>query len=110
MSAHAHGWGRDHEFSIPSDALYPRDEQHRLRIYARKGDDLRVLAATDIDGLGLALCVLESDQVEYGRHLSDLGAIGILDAVERRWLIMPWHRDPGRYLPDYDGSATVDAL
>ncbi len=89
-------------YVIPSDALYPRDEAHRLRIYARKLGRLTVVAATDIDSLGRTLLELEADQRENGERLVDLGAIGILDAVERRWLIMPWHR--------YDGSATVEGL
>lgn len=81
---------------IPSTALYPRDEAHRLRIYARRGDDLRVVAATDADGLGTALLQLDADEREHGRRLSDLGAIGVLDAIERRWLILPWHRPSAR--------------
>ena len=79
-------------FSIPSEALYPRDEAHRLRIYARRDQHLTVVAATDTDGLGRALLQLDDDERERGRRLVDLGAIGILDAVEGRWLIQPWHR------------------
>lgn len=80
---------------ISSDALYPRDEEHRLRVYARRGSDLRVLAATDLDGLGVMLRQLDEDEREHGRRLIDLGAIGVLDAVEGRWLILPWHRPEG---------------
>lgn len=83
-------------FAIPSSALYPRDEAHRLRIYARRGDELRVVAATDIDGLGAALLQLDADEREHGQRLIDLGAIGVLDAVEGRWLILPWHRPEAR--------------
>lgn len=79
-------------FVIPSDALYPRDDAHRLRVYGRQGETVNVIAATNIDGLGRTLIELDNDQREHGRRLVDLGAIGVLDAVERRWLIMPWHR------------------
>ena len=89
-------------FSIPSDSLYPRDRDHRFRIYGRRGEVLHVIAATDAEGLGPALLQLDEDQREIGERLVDLGAIGILDAVERRWLIMPWHRG--------EESATVVAL
>ncbi len=89
------------DYVIPSDALYPRDDAHRFRVYARKLDRLTVVAATDTDGLGRTLLELDNDQREHGERLTDLGNIGILDAVERRWLVSPWHR--------YDGSATVGA-
>jgi hypothetical protein len=79
-------------YVIPSDALYPRDEAHRLRIYARRDKRLSVVAATDSEGLGPALLQLDADERERGRRLVDLGAIGVLDAIEARWLIMPWHR------------------
>jgi len=79
-------------YVIPSDALYPRDDAHRLRIYARTADRLTVVAASDAEGLGPALLQLDADERERGRRLVDLGAIGVLDSVERRWLIMPWHK------------------
>jgi hypothetical protein len=79
-------------YVIPSDALYPRDEAHRLRIYARQDDRLTVVAASDPEGLGPALLQLDADERERGRRLVDLGAIGVLDSIEHRWLIMPWHR------------------
>lgn len=79
-------------YTIESDALYPRDHDHRFRIYGRRGKRLSVIAATDPEGLGPALLQLDADERERGRRLVDLGAIGILDAVERHWLVMPWHR------------------
>lgn len=82
-------------YVIPSDALYPRDEAHRLRIYARRGDRLTVVAATDVDGLGRALQQLDEDARERGERILDLGAIGVLDALAGRWLISPWHRPDG---------------
>lgn len=88
--------------TIDSDALWPRDEQHRWRIYARRGGHLDVVAATDCpEGIGPALVQIDADQREHGETLGDLGAIGVLDAVEGRWLILPWHR------PDYSRGATT---
>jgi hypothetical protein len=83
-------------YSLPTDELYPRDEAHRLRVYARQGDDLRVLACCDVDSLGATLLQLDEDERERGERLVDLGAIGVLDAVEGRWLVLPWHRPEGR--------------
>ena len=84
------------QFVIDSDDLYPRTEEERFRIYARKGNQRpRVVATTDAEGLGSALLQLDADERERGRRLVDLGAIGILDAVERRWLVMPWHKPGG---------------
>jgi len=89
-------------YSLPSDELYPRDEAHRLRVYARKGKDLRVLACCGVDSLGVTLVQLDADERDQGggRSLGDLGAIGVLDAVERRWLVSPWHRPAGRTTVD----------
>lgn len=83
--------------TIPEDAVYPRDEEHRYRIYARRGRGrtmkLEVLAcAGSKEALGVALVTLDEDEREHGRRLVDLGAIGVLDAVDRRWIILPWHR------------------
>jgi hypothetical protein len=76
------------------DAIYPRDEEHRYRLYARRGrGDLQVLAcASDAASLGLALVTLDEDEAEHGRHLYDNGAIGVLDVIKRRWIVLPWHR------------------
>lgn len=84
-------------FEIDGDALYPRDEAHRYRIYARRGqDELDVLACASARSLGLALLTLDEDERERGRRLVDLGAIGVLDAVAGRWIILPWHRPEER--------------
>jgi hypothetical protein len=84
-------------FTIPEDAVYPRDEANRYRIYARRGDALNVLAtAGSPEALGVALVQLDSDAAEVGERLSDSGAIGVLDAVARRWIVLPWYRtEPG---------------
>jgi hypothetical protein len=83
---------------LAENDIYPRDEEHRYRIYARKGRDLKVLAgAGSPEALGVALVTLHQDQLDLGggKTLGDLGAIGVLDAVAGRWIILPWHRpDP----------------
>lgn len=88
--------GRDHWDAIPiieEDAIYPRDEEHRYRIYARRGSEIEVLAcAGSPEALGVALVQLDEDERERDRRLVDLGAIGVLDAVASRWIILPWHR------------------
>jgi hypothetical protein len=78
---------------IEEDAIYPRDAEHRYRIYARHGEEIEVLAcAGSPEALGVAIVQLDEDERDRGRRLVDLGAIGVLDAVAGRWLIMPWHR------------------
>jgi hypothetical protein len=78
---------------IPLDALYPRDEEHRYRIYARRGDELEVLAATgEPGGIGEAIVALDQDERDRGRRLMDLGAFGVLDVIDGRWIVLPWHR------------------
>jgi hypothetical protein len=86
---------------LDADVIYPRDEEHRYRIYARRGSgrtvELEVLACAGTPaGLGVALVTLDEDEKEHGRRLVDLGAIGVLDAVDRRWIVMPWHRPEER--------------
>lgn len=84
-------------YEIDVDAVYPRDEEYRFRIYARRGRGrtmaLDVLAcAGSPAALGVALVTLDEDEREHGRRLCDHGAIGVLDAVARRWIVLPWHR------------------
>ena len=74
--------------------------EERYRIYAVRDDDPRtpVLLATapDAEALGVALVTLDSDAREAGGHVYDDGAIGVLDGLLRRWLILPWSRStPG---------------
>lgn len=88
-------------YVLDADVIYPRDDEHRYRIYARRGSgrtiELEVLAcAGSPEALGLALVTLDEDEKEHGRRLIDLGAIGVLDAVDRRWIVMPWHRPEER--------------
>lgn len=82
---------------LAENDVYPRDEEHRYRIYARTGDGLRVLAcAGSPEALGVAIVQLDEDEKERGLRLVDLGAIGVLDAVAGRWIILPWHRNERR--------------
>jgi hypothetical protein len=75
------------------DAVYPRDEQHRYRIYARRGDRLEVLACTPTPaGIGVTLVQLHNDAKQAGGRLADLGFIGVLDAVEHEWIVLPFGR------------------
>lgn len=84
-------------YEIPIDTLYPIDEEHRYRIYARRGkDELEVLCATPTPGgIGVALVQMDEDARSIGRRLVDQGAIGVLDVIDRRWIVMPWHRPDG---------------
>lgn len=83
--------------SLPRDEVWPRTPEFRYRIYARQGDKLDVLAATPTpQGIGVALKQLDADERERGRRLVDRGAIGVLDAMEGYWLIMPWHKGSER--------------
>lgn len=78
---------------ITTDQLWPRDEEHRYRLYARRGSQLEVLAAAGTPGgVGVAIFQLDADEREQGGALGDLGAFGILDVIERRWVVSPWHR------------------
>jgi hypothetical protein len=84
------------------DALYPRDAQHRYRLYARTGTELRVLAcAPDAGGVGQAIICLDEDALRAGGSgLGDSGAIGVFDTrpdePTGRWIISPWHRPEPR--------------
>ena len=79
---------------LSQEAVYPHDEEHRYRIYARRGDELHVLACADRDGIGLAILTLHADCRKAGRRLADLGAFGLYDAVAGEWIVMPWLRGP----------------
>lgn len=80
---------------IDIDDLWPRDAAHRYRLYARRGQHLHVLAATDsMAGIGTAIGALHEDAKQAGSRLMDEGATGILDAVAGEWIVLPWHR-PG---------------
>lgn len=87
---------------IDQDDVWPVDEEHRYRLYARRGDrDLDVLAAaSSMEAIGLAIKTLHEDERDRGRRLCDLGVIGILDTMPDRdppgptgeWIVPPWQR------------------
>lgn len=86
------------------DTIYPRDADHRYRLYAVLGDERRVLAAApDAGSLGLMIVTLHEDAKTAGRRLADEGRIGVLDTMPGgklsptgEWVIQPYDRDPLR--------------
>jgi len=77
---------------IPEEAYAPRTEEERYRVYLRAGEDLSLLATAGTAG-GIGQAILTNDEdaraAGYGA-LYDLGVLGLLDAVERRWIVLPW--------------------
>lgn len=86
--------------TIAHDKLWPRDEEHRYRVYARKGDDLTVLFATpDAGGVGVGLITFHDDLKSVDRTLADEGRIGVFDTMpggelspKGEWIVKPWDR------------------
>src|SRR5262249_34313347 len=59
---------------IPTDDLYPRDDDHRYRLYFRKGKTLELhAAAATMEGIGLAIKTLHEDCWQADLRLADLG-------------------------------------
>lgn len=80
-------------YEIDVDVLWPRDEEHRYRLYGRRGRELTVLAAAPTaGGIGEAILQLHADAKEAGGTLGDSGVTGILDAVDREWIVVPWQK------------------
>lgn len=85
--------------SSAHDILYPRDAEHRYRIYAVNDTELEVLASSPTaGGVGQALVTIHADMKEHGMALSDLGAIGVLDVLggdkpTGEWIVLPWQRN-----------------
>jgi hypothetical protein len=85
---------------LSDDDLYPRDEEHRYRIYGVIGHQRSILAATpDAGGVGVALITIHEDQKSVGRTLADLGRIGVLDTMPNgrpsakgEWVVLPYDR------------------
>jgi hypothetical protein len=78
-------------YVISGDALWPRDAEHRFRLYGRRGRDLDVLAACgDLEAVGVAVGQLHADAKEAGGVFGDSGAFGLLDAVAGEWIISPF--------------------
>lgn len=83
--------GRAHVFDLD------RGPDERYVLYALRGGELHTLgtAATPAD-VGVAIVQLHEDQKSIGRRLADLGALGLRDAQEREWIVLPWGRGGGR--------------
>lgn len=78
--------------TIPSDDIYPRDADHRYRLYALENDQPVVRAcASDPGGIGAAIVQLGEDRREAGLAPE---LVAVLDAVERRWLSSLWKGGP----------------
>lgn len=81
---------------IDNDDLWPRDEEHRFRLYARRGETLKLLAATPtMAGIGTAIEELDRDAQADGGSINDEGVLGVLDVMagaKGRWLVLPWQR------------------
>lgn len=81
------------DFTIDHDDLWPRDEAHRYRLYAVRGDEREVLAATPtMGGIGLAIGIIHDDCKQAGKRLADLGMVGIYDAINGEWILLPFTR------------------
>jgi hypothetical protein len=80
-------------YELPEEAVAPRDEANRYAVYVVAGDRMRWLTTSDARGLGQAIVAQDLDAQAAGlRGLVDLGRFGILDRVERRWVVLPWQR------------------
>lgn len=78
-------------YIIEHDAIWPRDEEHRYRLYALLDNSLNVLAAApNPGGIGEAIFGFDDDLKEHGDALADLGRLGILDVIESRWIVNPF--------------------
>ena len=79
--------------TIDHDLIYPRDDENRFRLYALDSGSLNVLATVpSLEAVGTAIAQFREDLREIGATLADLGATGVLDAVEREWIINPFPR------------------
>jgi hypothetical protein len=77
---------------VTTDEMWPRDEEHRFRLYAARGEVLRIVAASpDLEGVGSAFARLVAEE-EFEAEDS----VGVMDSlahpVERRgtWLVNPF--------------------
>lgn len=79
---------------IPAEVYAPRCPKERYRIYSVRDGHLTLLATTpDAGGIGVALVTLDEDAREAGGQLSDQGAIGVNDGLERRWIVDPFRHN-----------------
>lgn len=71
-----------------NDLHYPRSEEERYRIYTYKAGDPSgsiLCTAGTPEALGLALVTMHDE-----REFPPGTAVGVLDAVNRKWIINPW--------------------
>lgn len=84
----------DGRYTISHDDLWPRTPDYRYRLYLLADDGLRVLsAAPELEGATLALAVYVAEEGPPE------GLVGILDAIDRRWLVCPFPRVRGSLVP-----------
>lgn len=71
-------------------------DPERYCLYVLERGELRLLATAESPAaIGVALFTQDDDCRQAGlRGLIDRGPVGILDATESRWIIMPWRRRP----------------
>lgn len=80
------------------DAIYPRDREHRYRVYTVNDNELEVIACAETaGGVGQALVTIHEDMKEQGMRLADLGCIGVLDVLggdppTGEWIVLPWQK------------------
>lgn len=74
---------------ISHDDVYPRTAEHRFRLYGRDthGNIHVIATAPDPEGIGLALVTTAREHREAGLNPE---IVGVLDAVERKWLTALW--------------------
>lgn len=76
-----------------ADVFYPRDEDHRYRIYRLRHNFLKVMCTTPTsEGIGLALVTLAGED-----EFTTSDAIGVLDVMAHpeepgtgKWIINPY--------------------
>lgn len=69
--------------------------EERFRLYlVPVGEPLPAPAAyaPDMAGIGTAIQTLHEDEKLVGRRLSDRGIVGVYDALEREWIVLPFVR------------------
>lgn len=89
----------DHQ-SIPHDAHAPRtpEERYGLYVVAHRGARPElVCTAPDGGGIGVALFQQDADALEAGGPpFASRGSVGVLDRIERRWIVNPYAGGPRR--------------
>ena len=73
-----------------TDEVWPRDEEHRFRLYARRGEVLRIVAAgPSLESVGVAFA-----QAIWEEEFSREDSVGVLDVRPHlesgSWLVSPF--------------------